>query len=106
MEANDRSLLMENGGRMDLGQSWAKSLLIRMKFVKSKASTGQKVPPADLESIKEHFLGRASDAVQAGSIPSQLVLNWDQTAIPLLPTGEWTMEKEESRCVVVAGLGD
>ena len=64
VEANDRSLLMENGGSLDLSQPWAKSLLIRMNFVKRKASTSQKVPPADLESIKEHFLARVS----AGSL--------------------------------------
>ena len=84
MEANDCSLLMENGGSLDLSQSWERSLLICMNFVNRKASTSQKVPPADLESIEEHFLARVSAAVKAGSIPSHLVLNWDQTAIPLL----------------------
>ena len=44
VEANDCGLIMENGGMMNLGQSWAKSLLIRMNFIKRKASTGQKVP--------------------------------------------------------------
>ena len=106
VEANDRSLLAENGGSLDLNQSWAKSLLIRMNFVKRKASTGQKIPPADLETIRAQFLDRVSAAVKTGSIPSHLVLNWDQTAIPLLPAGQWTMEKEGSRRVVVTGLGD
>lgn len=51
VEANDCGQLMENGGTMNLGQSWAKSLLIRMNFIKRKVSTSQKVPPADLETI-------------------------------------------------------
>ena len=45
-----------------------------LNFVKRKASTSQKVPPADLESIMEHFPARVSAAVKAGSIPSHLVL--------------------------------
>ena len=106
VEANDRSLLAENGGSLDLNQSWPKSLLIRMNFVKRKASTGKKIPPADLETIRAQFLDRVSAAVKTGSIPSHLVLNWDQTTIPLLPAGQWTMEKEGSRRVVVTGLGD
>ena len=56
--------------------------------------------------MKAQFLERVSVTVKNGNIPSHLVLNWDQTAIPLLPAGEWTMEKEGSRHVVVAGLGD
>lgn len=52
VEVNDRSLLLENGGSLDLNQSWAKSLLIRIDFVNRKASTSQKIHPADLETIK------------------------------------------------------
>ena len=37
VEANGCGRLMENGGTMNLGQSWEKSLLIRMNFIRRKA---------------------------------------------------------------------
>ena len=74
-----------------------------MKFVKRKACTSQKLPPADREP---KFLERISATVKANNISSHLVFNWDQTALLLLPTGEWAMEQEGFRRVVVEGLGD
>ena len=39
-------------------------------------------------------------------IPNCLVFNWDQTAIKYVPVAEWTMEKQESKKVKIAGLDD
>ena len=35
-----------------------------------------------------------------------LIINWDQTGIKYIPVSEWTMEKEGSRRVEIAGLTD
>ena len=78
-----------------------------MNFVKRKAIyTAQEIPPADFETIKAGLLSRVSTTVTENRIPSHLIINWDQTALPLLPTGEWTSAKEGSKHVVVAGFGD
>ena len=44
--------------------------------------------------------------VKCHKIPASLVINLDQTGLNIVPTGEWTMEKEGSKRVNLAGLGD
>ncbi len=39
-------------------------------------------------------------------IPDELVINWDQTGIHYVPVSSWTMEKEESKRVEIAGIDD
>lgn len=44
--------------------------------------------------------------VKCHKIPASLVINLDQTGLNIVPTGEWTMEKEGRKRVNLAGLGD
>ena len=44
--------------------------------------------------------------VELEEIPAQLILNWDQTGIKILPSSTWTMEKERSRRIEVVGVDD
>jgi len=39
-------------------------------------------------------------------IPPDLILNWDQAAINYVPVSNWTMAKEGSKSVPVAGIDD
>uniref|UniRef100_A0A1X7UG48 DDE-1 domain-containing protein n=1 Tax=Amphimedon queenslandica TaxID=400682 RepID=A0A1X7UG48_AMPQE len=39
-------------------------------------------------------------------IPSQLIINWDQTGISIVPGSSWTMAPSGSRRVEIVGLGD
>ena len=39
-------------------------------------------------------------------IPSELVINWDQTGISIVPGSSWTMAPSGSRCVEIVGMGD
>jgi len=39
-------------------------------------------------------------------IPSNLIINWDQTAIKYVPVSNWTMADEGSQRVEVAGADD
>ena len=39
-------------------------------------------------------------------IPSELVFNWDQTGLNLVPAANWTMEQEGTKCVRIKGLED
>ena len=38
--------------------------------------------------------------------PPELVLNWDQTGIHLVPASTWTMNKEGSKRIEVSGVND
>ena len=35
-------------------------------------------------------------------IPPQLIFNWDQTAIQLVPTGQWTMNQAKDKVISIA----
>ena len=39
-------------------------------------------------------------------IPKDLIFNWDQTAIQLVPTGNWTMNEAKAKRVVIANSDD
>ena len=39
-------------------------------------------------------------------ITPELVLNWDQTGIHLVPVSAWTMDKMGSKCVEITGVND
>ena len=40
------------------------------------------------------------------NIPSDLVINWDQTGIQDVPVSNWTMAKEGSHCDEIVGKDD
>lgn len=44
--------------------------------------------------------------VKMEEIPDQLVLNWDHTAIKIVPSSSWTMEKRGTKRVEIEGLDD
>ena len=37
-------------------------------------------------------------------IPSSLIINWDQTAVQVVPSCSWTMEKKGTKRIEVAGI--
>ena len=39
-------------------------------------------------------------------IPDQLVLNWDQIGLQLVPSGNWTLEEQGTKRVELKGLND
>ena len=39
-------------------------------------------------------------------IPRQLLINWDHTGIQYVPVSAWTMAKEGSKRVEIAGIND
>ena len=83
VETLDRTRLVENGGDINLTVSWAKSLLKRMNFTKRRATTKCGIPQEVFRDVKAEFLQNVIDVVQMEEIPSQLILNWDQTGIHL-----------------------
>ena len=56
----------------------------------SKTSLRQK--PKEFIKLKEAFLADVVAVVTMEEISTQLILNWDQTGIHLVPAASWTME--------------
>ena len=102
----DSNLLAQNGGHIALTRDWARSLLGRMGYVKRKANTKAKIAVTDFNELKSQFLIDIRTLRDLEEIPDCLVLNWDQTAIKYVPVAEWTMEKQGSKKIKIAGLDD
>ena len=52
------------------------------------------------------FLADSKAQVLMNDIPDELVINWDQTALPLVPTGEWTMHHAGEKMIPIAKSDD
>jgi hypothetical protein len=101
------SLLVQNGGPVDLNKFWAHSLMKRMKFVQRKATTSKsKNSLVDFAERKAEFLDAVAEAVVMEEIPAELVLNWDQTGIKLVPSSVWTMERQGEKRIEMVGVND
>ena len=76
---------------------------MRMGYVKRKCSNAGKV-------AVPRFLGIQGADIQAevvmNKIPAELVLNWDQTALHLVPTGQWTMHRSGEKVVPITNCDD
>ena len=102
----DRTRLQEFGGPATLTKAWAQSLLRRMNFSKRKGTTKSKDTVVNFERIKQDFLQEIIDVIQMEEIPAELIFNWDQTGLNLVPAATWTMEKRGKKRVAIKGLDD
>ena len=103
----DKTKLNEFGGPVCLNKPWAYALLQRMKFVKRKATTAKsKYTISDFEQVKKSFLNDVASTVAMEEIPPELVLNWDQTGIKIVPCSPWTMNRQGARRVEMIGISD
>lgn len=93
--AHNRSLLSKFGGHIQLNQTWAVSILRRMGFVQRRGSTQTKSKLSDeqISKLKHTYLSQISGMVKAHNIPSELVINWDQAGVKVVPSQNWTMEQ-------------
>ena len=103
---SDRNLLSENGGSISITPNWAKSLLCRLNFVKQKGSSTTKMTVENFEAVKEQFILDIRAVVEMEDIPPELVFNWDQTGINIVPGSSWTMKVKGSKRVEIAGMND
>ena len=101
-----RSMLSEYGGPATLTKAWAQSLLQNMGFVKRQGTTKCKISVENFESLRDEYLDNFSTTVLLEDIPPDMVLNWDQTGINIIPSRSWTMEKRGSCRVELKGIDD
>ena len=104
--ARDPGLLREHGGHIEISKPWAKSLLKRMGYVKRKGSNAGKVTVSQFKELQEEFLADIKAEVVMNDIPNDLIFNWDQSGIQLVPTGEWTMNRAGEKVITIAHSDD
>uniref|UniRef100_H3BFJ8 DDE-1 domain-containing protein n=1 Tax=Latimeria chalumnae TaxID=7897 RepID=H3BFJ8_LATCH len=103
----DWGTLVQYEGHVDLSnRSWAESYLCCKGYVKCKGTMAAWKIPEDLAVQKENFLEHISATVNEHKIPSELVLNFDQSGIKTVPISSWTLELEGTRQVAISGLED
>ena len=99
VQANDRTLLVENGGHLSLSNDCARKVLYRMdtlgrKMTRCIATTARiPVAPALLSDAKLEFQRKIRQLQSWHSIPDDLIINFDQT--PFTPY-HWS-NKEKSK---------
>ena len=85
-------LLKDYGGSLDLGKKWATKAARKL--------------PVDFPELKLTFLKRIQEEVRSKAIPLELLFNWDQTGVKLVPVSSWTMAQSGSKQIPVVGLED
>ena len=99
-------LLASNGGHIVLTKKWSKYLLKRMGFVKRKASSKARGNVHDFVEVKTNYLADIKAIISLEEVPPCLVINWDHTGLKYVPVSSWTMAKEGSKKVPIAGVDD
>ena len=105
-QRKDPTSLQCNGGHTILKKSWAKYLLKTMDFVKCRATTKHVSNLHNFDCVRDQYLLDIKAVEQLEELPDSLIINWDQTGVNYVPVSEWTMSKEGSKRVEVAGLKD
>lgn len=81
-------------------------MLKRMDFTKRRATTKSNPPTSDLVKSKRSFLAEMLETVEFNDIPPDLIFNWYQTGINLVPTALWTMDKKGQKRIAIVGHQD
>ncbi len=97
---------MQADCEVTLCREWARSVLRRMGYSKRRGSSTSKVLPKEFLRMKEQFLIDIKLVVKFEEIPEQLIIDWDQTAVKLVPSASWTMEKRGSKRVEISAQDD
>ena len=79
-----------------------------MGFVQRKATTKTKtsLSKSEFELARKVYLNKIRTAVVYAKVPPDLVINWVQTGVNVVPASQWTQEEKGSSRVEIAGVGD
>ena len=109
--ANDRSLLMEIGGYIDLSTDRSRQVLYRFetlgrKMTSCMATTAKiSITPALLNETKLDFQQKIKSLQAWHEIPEDLIINFDQTALPYVCTGKHTYHTQGVSNIPLVGKG-
>ena len=56
--------------------------------------------------VKQKFLDDVVETVEMEEVCSELILNWDQTGIQIVPSSTWTMERRGVSHIEIVGAKD
>ena len=70
--------------------------------MRKTTKTAKKLPP----NSEESYDISSAAATTENSIPVDLIVNWDQTGVRMVPVNYWTMTTRGSKQIFVTGLGD
>ena len=105
--ANERTLLKENGGSIELGKKCCDSISKRLGYVKRKATTAKPIiGPGLAKEIGLTFYSDINEIIQAHEIPHDMVTNIDQTSLSFVLISKYTLAKKGSSRVSVPGTSD
>ncbi|XP_057303392.1 uncharacterized protein LOC130640840 [Hydractinia symbiolongicarpus] len=94
-------------GHIKIDNSWAKSLFKRMGFKKRMKTTSKvEITEGAKKECELLFLHDIVSTIEQHSIPHQLVMNLDQTALKFVPRMNHTMAKKGSSSVPIVGSSD
>ena len=63
-----------------------------MGFSKRRANSKSKMLLCNFQAIEEQILIDVNSVVKMEDIPEDMIINWDQIAMKLVPSASWTME--------------
>ena len=106
ISTKNSSLLIENGGYIEIINTWTKSLLKCMNYVGRKCSNAGKITQSCFVELKDVFLADIKTEVLMNDIPSDLIINWDQAGIQLVPTGDWTLNQAGEKIIPIRNSDD
>ena len=93
------SLFPENRGHLD-------SILRCLSFVKGKGEQGSTKYSRNFRYAESRFLKHTADCIHKDSILSSLIVNTDETALPMVSVSNWSLDKESSKEVGITGIDD
>ena len=107
LKTNDLNTLSEFGGTITLTEDWARGILQSMDWVKRKATTGKVEPSAQfLAEGKFTFQKAISTYVYDHDIPTDLIINLDQTPLSYVSPGKYTFNMKGAKHVPIKGVDD
>ena len=75
-----------------------------MEYVKRKCCNADKITYTHFKELKEDFLADVKAGVLINDLSQDLMFNWDQTAIQLVLTRQWTMNHAKEKVNAIKNL--
>ena len=74
--------------------------------MKRKSTKAAKKLPANFQEQKQRFLDLIASAVKTHDIPSDLIINIDETGLRVVPVDKWTLDRKGVEQVALTGQED
>ena len=105
--ANDRTLVKENGGSLNLDFSWCQSIFRKIGFTKRQVTTAkQPVSPDSLKEMGFFFHRAIKEFIDGYNIPDDLLININQTPLPFIILSKYSTDKKNLKLVPIANSAD